>query len=220
MKIKHITWGLLGGLLMSIVTANANSLHDAVSQKNITEVKTLLNTDNFNTLLEERDSRGRTPLMIATQMNNPEIAVLLIEKGADVNAKDSIKDTPYLLAGAQGYDEILKATLAHGANLKDTNRYGGTAIIPAAEKGHPSTVKLLLEAGADPDFINGLGWTALLEVVILGDGSQKYVDITEILINAGADLNIKDKDGVSSLAHAKKRGFTKIVELLEKAGAK
>ena len=55
---------------------------------------------------------------------------LLIEEGADVNAKDFIQDTPFLYAGAEGRIEILKMTLAAGADLKDTNRYGGTGADP------------------------------------------------------------------------------------------
>ncbi len=37
---------------------------------------------------------GRTPLLIATHANAVEAARVLIEAGADVNAKDSIQDTP------------------------------------------------------------------------------------------------------------------------------
>ena len=43
---------------------------------------------------------------------------VLIEAGADVNAKDAIQDSPYLYAGARGHLEILRMTLAHGADLR------------------------------------------------------------------------------------------------------
>lgn len=160
--------------------------------------------------LEARDGEGRTALLLATRANDVEIARLLIDAGADVNAKDGIKDTPYLYAGAEGRDEILKMILASGrANLKDNNRYGGTALIPAADKGHPSTVRILLEAGVDIDHVNNLGWTALMEAVILGDGGQTYQEIVGILVDAGAQ-QIPDRDGVTPLEHARRLGFAEI----------
>ena len=70
-----------------------------------------------------------------------EVARLLIEAGADVNAKDNIEDSPYLYAGAEGRLAILRLTLAHGADLKSVNRYGGTALIPACHHGHAETVR-------------------------------------------------------------------------------
>lgn len=170
--------------------------------------------------VDTRDSGGRTALLVATHADALEAARVLIEAGADVNAKDGIEDTPYLYAGAQGKTEILKLTLANGANLKDTNRFGGTALIPAAEKGHPENVRLLLAAGVDPDHVNGLGWTALLEAVILTDGGPVYQEIVTDLIKGGADVNIADGDGISPLAHAKARGYSQMVRLLEAAGAK
>lgn len=162
--------------------------------------------------LEARDAQGRTALLLATQADNVEVARLLIEAGADVNARDSIKDTPFLYAGAEGREEILQLILAtRKARLVDTNRYGGTALIPAAHHGHPSTVRVLLEAGLDVDHVNNLGWTALLEAVILGDGGPVYQEIVGILVDAGA-RQIADRDGVTPLEHARRRGFHAMAE--------
>ena len=156
---------------------------------------------------EARDGQGRTALLLAVQQDDVEIARALIDAGADVNAKDGIKDTPFLYAGAEGRDQILKLILATGrAELDDTNRYGGTALIPAAHHGHPTTVEILLQAGLDVDHVNNLGWTALLEAVILGDGGPVYQEIVAMLIDAGA-AQIPDRDGVTPLEHARKRGF-------------
>ncbi|MFI1291358.1 hypothetical protein ACH4VM_23295 [Streptomyces sp. NPDC020792] len=53
------------------------------------------------------------------------LATLLLESGADPNARDEIQDSAFLYAGAEGVDEILKLTLEHGADVRSTNRYGG-----------------------------------------------------------------------------------------------
>jgi ankyrin repeat protein len=170
--------------------------------------------------VQARDGRGATALLAATHGNHVEAARLLIAAGADVNARDNIEDTPFLYAGAEGRNEILKMTLAAGADLKSTNRYGGTALIPAAHHGHPETVKILLATKIDKDHVNKLGWTALLEAVILGDGGKTHTEIVRLLAEAGANPNIADRDGVTPLAHAKKRGYRAMIAILEKVGAK
>ena len=170
--------------------------------------------------IDIRDDAGRTPLLIATYNNHLGVARVLIDAGADVNAKDNIADTPYLYAGAEGRIEILQLTLGAGANLRDTNRYGGTALIPAAHHGYPQAVKMLLDAGVAPDHINKLGWTALLEAVILGDGRETHTEIVKLLVDGGADVNIADKDGVTPLTHARRRGYKEIVAILEAAKAR
>lgn len=165
--------------------------------------------------LEARDKDARTALLLATRANHVTVARLLIKAGADVNAKDAIKDTPFLYAGAEGRDEILKLILATGkANLKDTNRFGGTALIPAADHGLPETVRILLETNIDIDHVNDLGWTALLEAVILGDGGPAHREIVGLLVDAGAK-NIADRDGVTPLEHARRRGFKEMAARIE-----
>jgi hypothetical protein len=167
-----------------------------------------------------RDARGRTALLAAAHANRVEAARLLIAAGADVNAKDSIEDSAFLYAGAEGRNDILKMTLAAGADLKSTNRYGGTALIPAAHHGHLETVRILLATAIDKDHVNKLGWTALLEAVILGDGGRAHTDIVRLLVDAGAQVNLADRDGVTPLGHARQRGFAAIARTLEAAGGR
>jgi ankyrin repeat protein len=170
--------------------------------------------------IDARDQRGRSALLAATQRNRIEVAKHLIQEGADVNAKDFLQDTPYLYAAAEGRIEILKLTLAASADLKDTNRYRGTGLIPAAHHGHVEAVKLLLATSIDKDHVNNLGWTALLEAVILGDGGTTHTEIVRLLVEAGANANIADRDGVTPLAHARKSGYSGMVRILSAAGAR
>jgi ankyrin repeat protein len=170
--------------------------------------------------IDARDLRGRTALLVATHDNRVDAARALIEAGADVNAKDGLEDSPYLYAGARGHLEILKMTLAHGADLKSTNRYGGTALIPASERGHVEKVRTLIAAGVDVDHVHNLGWTALLEAVILGDGGARHQDIVRLLVEAGADPSLADRDGVTPLQHARARGYREIAKILVAANAR
>ncbi|NYT66570.1 ankyrin repeat domain-containing protein [Alcaligenaceae bacterium] len=191
-------------------------LHDAAQRDSINEVKQLLLSGNN---IETRDKSGSTALLVATRANAVNAARTLIEAGANVNAKDNINDSAYLYSGARGHLDILKMTLTHGADLNSTNRYGGTALIPAAERGHVQTVLALIKAGVAVDHVNNLGWTALLEAIILGNGGEAHQQIVSILLDAGANPNLPDRDGVTPLQHARDRGYQKIEQALLAANA-
>ncbi len=198
-----------GGPAKALLEAAANGDAAAVERSLAAGVK-----------VDIRDEAGRTPLLLATHGNHVEAARLLIASGADVNARDDIQDSAYLYAGAHGRTEILTMTLAAGANLKSLNRYGGTALIPACHYGHVEAVKILLATRIDIDHVNRLGWTALLEAVILGDGGPAHTEIVRLLLAAGANPAIADRDGVTPLGHAKRRGFAAMMRLLEANNSK
>ncbi len=212
-------WGLVG-LLMSAGAAFAQSpppLVDAAARGDLAAVEALL---VGGAPVDERDGRGRTALLAATHADRPAVAAALIAASADVNAKDAIHDSPFLYAGAEGRIEILRMTLAAGADLASTNRYGGTALIPAAHHGHVEAVRILLDTDIDIDHVNNLGWTALIEAVILGDGGRAHTEIVRLLVEAGARVDLGDRDGVTPLEHARRRGFGAMEAILAAAAAR
>ena len=197
---------------------STSSLLEAVSQQDKDRVAKILETKPD---LEQKDAKGRTALMLAAYNDDNEIAELLINAGANVNAQDEILNSPFLYAGANGNLALVKMCLANGADFKVFNRYYGSALIPAAERRHLEVVNLLVNTPGYPiDHINNLGWTALLEAIILGADRKVQVEIVKSLVKGGADVNIADKDGVTPLAHAKKRSMKEIMDILVKAGAK
>ncbi len=162
-----------------------------------------------------RDAEKRNLLLLATMNKQVEMAKLLVENGADVNMQANNQDSPFLYAGATGQTELLRLFLGEGARFDVFNRYHGTALIPACERGHVETVRLLVTTKDYPiNHVNRLGWTALMEAVVLGDGTQKYQEIVQLLKDAGADLQIPDKDGITALQHAQGSGFAEIVQIL------
>lgn len=167
-----------------------------------------------------KDKSGRNALLAATYGNHVPAALFLMAAGSDVNAKDNQQNSSFLLAASEGYLDIVKLCLRSGADVKSTNQYGGTALIPAAHHGHVAVVKELLTTPIAVDHVNNLGYTALLEAVVLGDGSAKYAEIVKMLLGAKANPNLADKNGVTPLQHAKKKGYTEIAGLLEAAGGK
>lgn len=99
------------------------------------------------------------------------------------------------------------------------NRFGGTPLIPAAERGHVDMVKLLVKTHVAIDHVNHLGWTALLEAIVLSEGGPRHQQIVQVLVDAGADVNIPDKEDVRPVQHARQKGFENIVKILVSAGA-
>ena len=164
-----------------------------------------------------QDPQRDADLIAAAYANDLESARKLINAGADVNAKDDSEQSAYLIASSEVGDDprLLDLTLDNGARVNDKDSYNGTALIRAGERGYPRIVKRLLAAGIDRDHVNELGWTALLEAVILGEGGRDHQETVRLLVDAGADTSIADRDGVTALEHARQRGFDEIAQILE-----
>jgi hypothetical protein len=154
----------------------------------------------------------------AAWANDVDRARRLIAAGADVNAKDQTEQSPYLITTSEGYLELLDLTLNAGGDVGSLDSYHGTGLIRAADRGHAAVCGRLVQAGVSVDHVNRLGWTALHEAIILGDGSDRYVDTVRVLVAADADLRLVSQlDGTSPLAHAEERGHDRIAELLRAA---
>jgi hypothetical protein len=170
---------------------------------------------------DARDAAGTPAVMVATIARRPDALRLLLDAGADVDAQDATLDNPFLYAGREGLLDILRLANEAEADPTITNRYGGVALIPASERGHVEVVRYLLnETDIDVDHVNRLGWTALLEAILLSDGGPPHQEIVALLIDAGADVDLADGDGVRPLTHARERGQSAIVALLEAADAR
>ncbi|WP_375002896.1 ankyrin repeat domain-containing protein [Aeromicrobium sp. CTD01-1L150] len=124
----------------------------------------------------------------------------LIERGADVNAKDETVQSAYLIATSEGFLDLLDLTLQHGADVDDLDSFRGTGVIRAAERGHADVVGRLVTAGVDPDHVNRLGWVALHEALVFAkpERRQQYLDTVRVLVAAGADVTVRaERDGRS-----------------------
>jgi uncharacterized protein len=167
--------------------------------------------------LETRDTNGRTPLLLAVTADQLAVARLLVYLGADPDAVDDQHDTPWLVTGVTGSVDMLEVLLPAGPDLTIRNRFGGTSLIPACERGHVTYVRRAVRTGIEINHVNNLGWTALLEAVMLGDGSKRYQQIVTILLVAGADPQIADREGITPLQHAERRGQSEVANILRNA---
>src|SRR4051794_21460330 len=170
--------------------------------------------------VDERTADGRTAVTAAALGDHVAAARALIDAGADVDLQDEQRNNALLVSGETGSVAMLREVLRAKPDLGATNRFGGTALIPASDRGHVAMVRALLETDIDVDHVNNLGWTALLEAVILGEGGPPHRQIVRALVAAGADVGIADRDGVTPLQHAHRRGYGEIARTLEAAGAR
>jgi uncharacterized protein len=168
---------------------------------------------------DARDGNGRTALHVAAFISHAAAARALVAGGAQANALDAQRYDIVTIAAVKNDVAMLRLALALGTSARNvTSPYDGTALIAAAHLGHDEVVRELIRAGAPLDHVNNLGWTAVLEAVILGDGGPRHVAALRALVRAGANAGLADRQGVSALEHARRRGYAQMVAILAAAG--
>lgn len=172
------------------------------------------------------------PLHNACSYGHYEVAQLLVQKGANVNATDLWKFTPLHEASSKGKLDIVKLLLTHGADPHKKNRdghcpldlvrpedeeivdllQGNIAILDAAKKGELGRLARLVTA----DNVNcrdsqGRNSTPLH----LAAGYNNF-EVAQYLLESGADVNAPDKGGLIPLHNAASYGHLDIAALLIK----
>ncbi|QGG47118.1 ankyrin repeat domain-containing protein [Heliorestis convoluta] len=159
----------------------------------------------------------------ALERGSYEEFVTLLEKGANVNARDSQGNSALIKAVLQKDLRKAKALLASGADPAQKNSEAMTALMLAAQLNQSEMVKALLTAQADVNQKNEkMGeWTALFSAVWAGN-----LDITKILLEAGANPNVRyyeagkrKEDGWTPLNWAVSQNNLEMTQLLLSRGA-
>jgi uncharacterized protein len=195
-----------------------SDLHAAAAAGDVAKIESLVKS---GANLEERDAHRRTPLHVAVFMHRHEAARALLRLRADANVLDDRKYDIVTIASVDNDVPMLKIALEGGCKATNiTSPYDGTALIAAAHLGHAEVVRTLIAAKAPLDHVNNLKWTALIESIVLGNGGKNHTDTLDALVKAGANVNLADGNGASPLSLAKGRGYSEMIAILEKAGAK
>ncbi|MDR3340661.1 MAG: ankyrin repeat domain-containing protein [Candidatus Symbiothrix sp.] len=118
----------------------------------------------------------------------------LLEKGADVNAKDKNNTTALMFASAKGNTEMVKLLLEKGADLAAKDEDEKTALAYASGEGHTEIVKTLLEKGAD---VNAKGKYEKTALVYASDNG--YIEVVKTLLENGGLVDEKYKEEVNLL---------------------
>ncbi|NVO11955.1 MAG: ankyrin repeat domain-containing protein [Bacteroidales bacterium] len=177
-------------------------------------------------------------LMLATFHGDFNIANLLIKKGANVNYKTSDGTNALIVAAKRGCYNIAKLLIKNGSNVNDRTTYKSSALFEAVKQLNDSITSLLIENKAQVNVNNRFNLTPLqysagynlLYFKLNGENNineeidtfihhSKANKISELLINAGADLDVKDIYGFTPLLVATQFNNLELVKILCKAGA-
>ncbi|MFO1413710.1 MAG: ankyrin repeat domain-containing protein [Burkholderiales bacterium] len=171
--------------------------------------------------VKARDAHGRTPLHVAAFAGQRDAMRALVQAGADPNALENDRYDIVTIAAVANDVETLKAALAVGGKATNvTSRYDGTALIAASHLGHVEVVQVLIAARAPLDHVNNLGWTALIESIVLGDGGPRHLATLQALVDAGANVNLPDRNGMTPVHLAEGNGYRAMAEALRAAGGR
>ena len=173
-------------------------------------------------------NKGATPLAIAIQKNNMEVAELLRKAGVKENHEDILlsrfdevgindpldnKGTTRLhLALIRDVPEAIAQLVKMGANLESRSADGSTPLHLAVASDNARIVSALLEAGADTETKSSDGLTALHYAAGTGN-----VDIARMLLKAGADVGAAAPNGLTPLRFAEAKNNYQVADLLRNA---
>jgi ankyrin repeat protein/mono/diheme cytochrome c family protein len=164
-------------------------------------------------LVNAKDAAGSTPLHHAAGFGTLDTMKFLLEKGADVHAKNRRSSTPLFWAI---HDEAkVRMLVSSGAAVNAKQIEGRTPIYQAASLANGLPVlRFLLEKGADPDVPILAGGTPLMAAAARGDDEAMTA-----LIDKGADVNARNSAGETVLMLAATNGDPRAVQLLLARGA-
>jgi len=186
------------------------SIDIAIAKGDLPDVKLHLAADPAK-LNQGATEKSRTPLEQAVLRNKQDIAIFLLEKGANPKTADKSKRTPLHLAIERNNPKLITALLAAGAQPNLRDKGGWTPLHHAAAKNQLETTKALIAGGADPMTLSDLGGTPLHEAAASGGK-----EVIELLLASGVNPSIKSKQNVTALDLAKEYKNLPAIEVLEK----
>ena len=169
---------------------------------------------------EDVNARGGnhvTPLHAALHKEHLDVAVLLLQNGANAESRDIEGQTPLHIASDRGYVDIVKLLIDdHGADLNAKNDGHETPLLLALKSGQEKVVNMLMAGGADANHQDRNGWTPLHVA-----SQQGYNYIVQLLLNSGRvpNVNFQDINHNTALHIASCHGKAAVVRTLLDRGA-
>jgi ankyrin repeat protein len=210
----------------------------AITEGDLPQVRAYL--DDYPTWVNSRNEQGLSAVLIAVYYQEPEIARLLVERGAELNlfeaaalgdfdrVRDWVEGQPALVNafGADGYqplglacyfgrEDVADLLLAAGANVQtpSDNPLRVTPLHSAAAGNHIAIVRKLVGRGADPNARAADGSTPLHSAAQNG-----AIEMVRFLIGCGSDPYARNLEGRSPIDLALEQGHDAVVRLVEDAG--
>ena len=197
---------------------------------NIASVKAMLTRDptlvhasmkrsEYLANLKQGINVGDTPIYEAAAYNHPELVKLLLDYGADINARTSSGETPLHGAVAAHHLSMVTLLLDNGADINASLASGQTPLRLAVIKGYADIAELLLARRAQVNTRGQTGLTPLHWAALKGQPA-----IVNLLLTYGADVFARDNAGRSPLDWTVQRArgdeqrgeYQEVIKLLQK----
>ncbi|MDQ8182659.1 ankyrin repeat domain-containing protein [Pelagicoccus sp. SDUM812005] len=184
------------------------TIEEAIARDDLQDVRVHLHRDPQ--LLNTPGRGGMTLLQQAVMRKKSEIALFLLQEGADPNAKTKSGQTTAHLAVTRNLPELCRALAEAGVDLGARDKQGWTALHLAAAKNQASSVRALIESGADVNALSEAGGTPLHEAAASGGE-----EVLSLLLEAGVDVSVVSSHGVTALDLAKEYENAAALKLLQ-----
>ena len=153
-------------LLQFLVCFSQESIFTIARSGSVNQVKELLKT--HPNCINEKNSEGYTPLILACYRSNNEVATFFIDNGAIID-EISPMGTPLMAAVVKGNIEIVKLLISKNADVNIADANGTTALIYAVQFKNKAILTLLIKSNADKTHKDNDGKTAFEHAVFAGD---------------------------------------------------
>jgi len=202
-------------VIVCIITGTSlfsQDIYQAVRDGNIQLVEKFLKNDP--NLLDAKNEDAMTPLNLAAEKDQYEIAKLLLQKGADPLLGDNENSGPLHLAAISGSKQIAELLMKNGVDINYTDINGMNALHFALSRRQAEVAKFLISKGADVKGVTNTGFSTLQLAAICGD-----LDIVKLLIDKKVDVDARMNNGYTPLFSAVSYGNTEIVKYLVEHGS-
>merc|ERR1719300_1358261 len=160
---------------------------------------------------------GISPLMLAAMNGHTAAVKLLLDMGSDINAQiETNRNTALTLACFQGRHEVVSLLLDRKANVEHRAKTGLTPLMEAASGGFVDVGRVLLDKNAD---VNAPPVPSSRDTALTIAADKGHYRFVELLLSRGAQVDVRNKKGNSSLWLAANGGHLDVVQLLYSAGA-
>lgn len=183
------------------------NIYRKIDWENASDEEILEQVQDFISKGAEDKYFKNTALVLAASYGRTETVQLLIENGANVNAREIDGKTALMMAASHGHTETAKLLIENGADINTKDEDGNTTLMWAAEE-NTETVQLLIENGANVNARNKNGKTALMWAIYYG-----HTETADILKTA------MDKSN-SETTRTQKRAKSKKNQLLHEKNVK
>lgn len=164
--------------------------------------------------INSRNHQNNTPLHLAAQYGNYDVALFLLNSKANIDLKNIHKNIPLHLSAMYGFQNITKLLIDARSSSNIHNEFGNQPIHLASFFGHIEVLKLLLEVKCNPNSTAKNNTTPLHHAV---EGNQ--LEAVKFLLKSGAEINAKNQINQTALCFAAMCGHSLIIELLINSAA-